>query len=148
MQHRGHIELLETAASLGDVLIVGVVDDESVFRYKGKRPVMPLDDRIRLVGALRVVDKVVEHRLADREPTEDEQVHAWRQPCKAAEALVPWCPLMAEYVKDFAITIFVHGDDSAPQEYKGYGVPLVQIPYWQGVSTSGLLREINERART
>ncbi len=58
--HRGHITYLERAKALGDVLIVGLNDDDSVRRLKGPdRPVNPLADRISVVAALACVDYVL-----------------------------------------------------------------------------------------
>ena len=58
--HVGHARYLEGAAAEADVLVVGVNADASVRRLKGPgRPVLPQDDRARLVAALRVVDHVV-----------------------------------------------------------------------------------------
>ena len=57
--HLGHVKYLETAASFGDVLIVGVNSDESVRRLKGDdRPVNPEYDRAYLLAALDAVDYV------------------------------------------------------------------------------------------
>ena len=57
--HRGHVEYLHQARALGDVLVVGVNTDESVERLKGKgRPVVPQDDRLRVLAGLESVDAV------------------------------------------------------------------------------------------
>jgi len=58
--HRGHVELLRFARSLGDVLVVGLNDDESVRRLKGKnRPINTLEDRAFVLLSIRWVDFVV-----------------------------------------------------------------------------------------
>ncbi len=58
--HVGHTRYLEQAKSLGDILIVGLNDDESESQLKGQgRPVMPEEDRIEIVAALECVDYVV-----------------------------------------------------------------------------------------
>jgi D-glycero-beta-D-manno-heptose 1-phosphate adenylyltransferase len=58
--HVGHTRYLEGAAAEADVLVVGLNADASVRRLKGEgRPVLPAEDRARLVAALRVVDHVV-----------------------------------------------------------------------------------------
>ncbi|MCX6835130.1 MAG: D-glycero-beta-D-manno-heptose 1-phosphate adenylyltransferase [candidate division Zixibacteria bacterium] len=58
--HRGHVEYLAKAKSLGDVLIVGLNSDASVRRLKGKtRPVQSQRDRAAILSALRSVDFVV-----------------------------------------------------------------------------------------
>lgn len=59
--HVGHLSLLEAAKGMGDVLVVGVNSDESTRRLqKGpNRPINPLEDRMRLLNALEVVDYVI-----------------------------------------------------------------------------------------
>jgi D-beta-D-heptose 7-phosphate kinase/D-beta-D-heptose 1-phosphate adenosyltransferase len=57
--HRGHIEYLTKAKSLGDVLVVGVNTDSSVHRIKGdKRPIISEEDRAYIVANLSPVDYV------------------------------------------------------------------------------------------
>jgi D-beta-D-heptose 7-phosphate kinase/D-beta-D-heptose 1-phosphate adenosyltransferase len=57
--HRGHIEYLAKAKSLGDTLIVGLNADDSVRRLKGPaRPITPQEDRAAILVALAVVDYV------------------------------------------------------------------------------------------
>lgn len=58
--HRGHLQYLEEAASLGDKLVVGINSDESVRQLKGKeRPIIKEYDRAEIVGALSCVDAVI-----------------------------------------------------------------------------------------
>lgn len=58
--HPGHIELLQFARAQGDILVVGINDDESVRRLKGeKRPIFPLAERMEVLAALACVDYVV-----------------------------------------------------------------------------------------
>lgn len=59
--HRGHVEYLEEARSLGDRLVVGVNSDASVARLgKGEgRPIVRQDDRRALIEALACVDAAV-----------------------------------------------------------------------------------------
>jgi rfaE bifunctional protein nucleotidyltransferase chain/domain len=58
--HRGHIELLNYAKSLGDYLIVVIDSDERVKKLKGeKRPINNLEDRLFLLKNLKSVDEVV-----------------------------------------------------------------------------------------
>jgi rfaE bifunctional protein nucleotidyltransferase chain/domain len=55
--HRGHVEYLEKARSLGDVLMVGLNSDESVKKIKGKdRPIMLQEDRAMVLAGLSSVD--------------------------------------------------------------------------------------------
>jgi D-beta-D-heptose 7-phosphate kinase/D-beta-D-heptose 1-phosphate adenosyltransferase len=57
--HRGHVEYLDRASRLGDVLIVGLNSDESTRRLKGKgRPLVPQEDRAYVLASLAMVDYV------------------------------------------------------------------------------------------
>jgi len=56
--HVGHLRILERAAELGDRLVVGVSSDELNISKKGRAPVYPQHDRIRIVAALNCVDAV------------------------------------------------------------------------------------------
>jgi rfaE bifunctional protein nucleotidyltransferase chain/domain len=58
--HRGHLELLNYAKSLGDYLIVAIDSDERVKKLKGeKRPINNLQDRLFLLSNLKSVDEAV-----------------------------------------------------------------------------------------
>jgi D-beta-D-heptose 7-phosphate kinase / D-beta-D-heptose 1-phosphate adenosyltransferase len=58
--HVGHVQYLRFARSRGDVLLVGVNSDASIQRLKGpERPVNRLDDRLKVLAALEMVDAVV-----------------------------------------------------------------------------------------
>jgi D-beta-D-heptose 7-phosphate kinase/D-beta-D-heptose 1-phosphate adenosyltransferase len=55
--HVGHVEYLEQARALGDILVIGLNSDASVRRIKGpQRPLVPQEERARLLLALRPVD--------------------------------------------------------------------------------------------
>ena len=55
--HIGHLNLLRNAKKYCDKLIVGVSTDELV-QYKGKSPVIPLNERLEIVKAIKYVDEV------------------------------------------------------------------------------------------
>ena len=58
--HAGHVAYLEQARAMAGALIVGINSDRSVRRLKGPgRPVVPQEDRARVVAGLRAVDRVV-----------------------------------------------------------------------------------------
>lgn len=58
--HVGHVETLRKAKSLGDFLIVGVHDDQTVNFHKGSNyPIMNLYERVLNVLAIKYVDEVV-----------------------------------------------------------------------------------------
>src|SRR3712207_3489182 len=57
--HRGHVEYLAAARSLGDFLVVGLNSDDSVRRLKGEgRPISPEEDRAVVLAGLAAVDAV------------------------------------------------------------------------------------------
>lgn len=57
--HRGHVEYLEKAASLGDILVIGLNSDASVARLKGPgRPVNAQMDRAIVLAALESIDLI------------------------------------------------------------------------------------------
>lgn len=58
--HEGHALYLEKAKSYGDILIVGVDSDKKIKKRKGPgRPVVPQDERLRMLSHLRSVDVVI-----------------------------------------------------------------------------------------
>lgn len=56
--HVGHLALLEYCKSLGDTFAVGVASDAVVNSYKSNVPVVPLEQRVEMLEALRCVDIV------------------------------------------------------------------------------------------
>jgi len=57
--HYGHVNYLQNAKRLTDILVVAINSDSSVKRIKGRRrPVIKLKDRMRTVAALESVDFV------------------------------------------------------------------------------------------
>ena len=58
--HAGHVSYLELARELGDILVVGVNDDETVRDLKGVgRPINHLEDRVKVLSSIKYVDLVV-----------------------------------------------------------------------------------------
>jgi rfaE bifunctional protein nucleotidyltransferase chain/domain len=67
--HVGHVDCLQRAKALGDVLMVGLNSDASTRLLKGqKRPIVPQEERAQLLAALQCVDYVIifEERTAER----------------------------------------------------------------------------------
>lgn len=57
--HIGHIKFLEECSSKCDCLIVGVMTDECVKKYKKTYPILTYKERMRIVNSLDMVDTVV-----------------------------------------------------------------------------------------
>jgi len=64
--HVGHLNILKKSKELCEFLIVGVSTDELVSSYKNKTPVIPYDERIAIIEAIRYVDKVVPQKTRDK----------------------------------------------------------------------------------
>jgi len=119
--HRGHVEYLQKARELGDLLIIGLNSDASVRRIKGpQRPLCGQEDRAVVLSALSCVDHIV---LFDQDT-----------PQKLIEALVP--------------DILVKGADYSVEQIVGADVVLknggkvLPIELTPGKSTSGLIDRI------
>ena len=63
--HIGHLNLLKSAKGMCDKLVVGVTTDD-LSLYKGKKPLIPFEDRIEIIRAIRYVDAVVPQETMDK----------------------------------------------------------------------------------
>ena len=117
MLHANHIKMIEYARSLGDILIVGVNTDELVESYKSQ-PIIPFEERIALMKALKYPDIVIPQHSLDH----------------------------TDKVKKLNFDVFVVGDDWVGKyDYlKEQGVDVVYFPYGAGVSSSNLKQRIYE----
>lgn len=115
MLHANHIKMIEYARSLGDILIVGVNTDELVESYKSQ-PIIPFEERIALVKALKYPDIVIPQHSLDH----------------------------TDKVAKLNFDIFVVGDDWAGKyDYlKPLGVTVEYFPYGTGVSSTNLKERI------
>lgn len=68
--HIGHVNLLRRAKAECDRLIVGVTTDDLCFELKGRRPVIPFEERLAIVGEMQCVDAV-------HAETVDDKFEAW-----------------------------------------------------------------------
>ena len=122
--HPGHIRLLESARSLGDVLILALNTDASVQRLKGPtRPLISEDQRAELASALAAVDAVT--FFGEDTPRE----------------------LIAAVLPDILIkgadwTHFIAGRE----EVEASGGKVLALPLEPGYSTTGILEQILARS--
>jgi rfaE bifunctional protein nucleotidyltransferase chain/domain len=119
--HRGHLECLKSAKSLGNLLVVGVNSDASVRRLKGEgRPYVKEQDRAALVSGLECVDYT----------------------CTFSEDT----PL--ELIMELRPDVLVKGGDYKLSEVVGakeviaWGGEVRLVEYLAGVSTSEIVRRI------
>ncbi len=59
MFHIGHLKLIRNANNYCDYLRVCVLSDELVYKFKQKYPVIPLEERMEILAAIKGVDEVV-----------------------------------------------------------------------------------------
>jgi len=57
--HVGHLRLLQNARKKCDYLMVGVCSDKLVLKLKGRKPIIPLEQRIEILTALPYVNKIL-----------------------------------------------------------------------------------------
>ena len=63
--HIGHLNILKQAKEQCETLIVGVSTDELV-AYKGTKAIIPFEERLEIVRAMRYVDQVVPQESMDK----------------------------------------------------------------------------------
>lgn len=125
MFHVGHLNILRRAKELCDYLIVGVSTDEVVETYKHKRPIIPFEDRVAIIEAIRYVDKVIPQVTMDKMKTW-EQVH---------------------------FDVMFHGDEwkgtelynKYEKEFAKVGVSIEYLPHTEGINSSMLRDKLNQR---
>lgn len=115
MFHSNHLKMIEYARGLGDTLIVGVSTDELVCSYK-RPPIIPFEERIEIIRALKYPDVVIPQRSLDH----------------------------SALVKKLNIDVFVVGDDwTGKYDYlKELGVTVFYFPYGEGVTSTKIKEEI------
>jgi rfaE bifunctional protein nucleotidyltransferase chain/domain len=121
--HPGHIRLLESARTLGDVLILALNTDASVQRLKGPtRPLISQELRAELASALAAVDAVTFF---------DEDT-----PRELIAAVLP-----DVLIKGADWTHFIAGRE----EVEASGGKVLALPLEPGYSTTGILEQILAR---
>jgi glycerol-3-phosphate cytidylyltransferase len=120
--HVGHIRVLKRAAELGDRLVVGVSADELNIAKKGRAPVFTQEERLEIVGSLKMVDEVfVEESLEKKR----------------------------DYIVEHGADVLVMGDDWAGKfDWVSDVCEVVYLPRTPSVSTTGLIEHIATIAPT
>lgn len=57
--HYGHLNILKRSKELCEHLIVGVSTDELILRSKGRKPIIPFEERFRIISSVKYVDEVI-----------------------------------------------------------------------------------------
>jgi len=122
--HIGHLNLLRNSAEACDHLIAGVVSDDLAERNKGLRPVVPVDERLAIVEAIRYVD----------------------------QAVVEDVPHKLEVWEALRFDAIIKGDDwkgtdrgdKLESDFAAVGVQVIYVPYTARTSST-MLRQILQR---
>ncbi|AAC06521.1 D-glycero-beta-D-manno-heptose 1-phosphate adenylyltransferase [Aquifex aeolicus] len=121
--HAGHVDYLEKAKKLGDILVVGMNSDSSVRRIKGeRRPIIPQEMRAKVLSSLKPVDYVV--------------IFEEDTPEKLIKAIKP--------------DVLVKGGDWPLDKIVGrefvesYGGKVLTIPFEYDISTSKIVQKVLE----
>jgi len=133
--HAGHKRQLLNALKHGNKLIVGVVSDENVFKYKSKYPVMSMDERIREITELGLADEIIKDT-----------------PCPTKlEIQTGSAPILDEaFIMKHKIHLVCHGEEySERDDVDYYGIPRKMgitrtLPRFEGISTSELVRRARD----
>jgi len=123
--HIGHLNIINEAKKLGDILIVGVHPDHIVKNYK-RTPIIPYDQRKKIIESIKGVDLVIPDCRLDESPTQ------------------------LENFKKYSVDIAVHGDDFEPAYVEAINknnlnIEFIQIPYTLGISTTDLIKQIKDK---
>ena len=119
--HKGHVDYLEKAKKLGDILIVGINNDASVSNLKGKnRPIQDESGRLAVIAALAAVDAAV--LFSGETPRDLIQIIQPDILCKGGD----W-PLDKIIGAEFV---------------QSYGGMVVTIPFIEGYSTTNIEQKI------
>jgi len=122
--HRGHVEYLSHAASLGDILVIGLNTDESVRKLKGEgRPVQDEDTRALLLAMLPMVGAVA----------------LFNQPTPL-ELILRVNPDVLAKGGDYR-----EEDIVGAEEVRQHGGKVEVIPFLPGHSTSEIIRKLKEQ---
>jgi len=124
MFHIGHLNLLKQAKERCDYLIVGVSTDENVMSYKHRMPIIPYEQRVAIVEAIKYVDKVVPQNNMDK-------FEAW---------------------KNLHFDALFHGDDwknsnmynELTNKFSKVGVDVVFLKHTEGISSTQIRARIEK----
>ena len=123
MFHIGHLNILKRAKEQCDYLIVGISTDKLVESYKHKTPIIPFEERIAIVEAIKYVDQAVVQEDMDK-------FTAWEK---------------------LHFNAIFHGDDwkgssmydEIEKKLASVGVDMVFLPHTDGTSSTLLSEKLN-----
>lgn len=121
MFHYGHLNLINNAKKYCKKLTVAVNSDDLIQRYKNKTPIVSCEDRMRIIGAIKGVDRVVSIDHRDK--------------VRAAKELQFDALLMGD---DWKNTSFYNEQE---EKLRAIGVTIVYLPRTPNVSSTNIREE-------
>ena len=119
--HIGHLNLLKNAKGMCDKLVVGVTTDDLV-QYKGKRAMIPFEDRAEIVRSIKYVDAVVPQADMDK---------------------LTMCKKLG------AVRLFVGDDWYGTEKWQRYeeefakeNIKIIYFPYTKGISSTEIAKRL------
>jgi len=122
--HIGHLEYLNNAKSYCEKLVVGVNDDNLVLEYKNRMPIIPCEDRMEIISALKCVDCVLKSFNRDK-------IEAYNN--------IKFDVLFMS--EDWKRNSYYNNIES---DMKKLGVEIIWIPYKEGLSSSLIIKKVME----
>ncbi len=121
--HVGHLNVLRKAKENCDYLVVGVTSDELV-AYKNTKSVIPFQERIKIVEAIKYVDEVVAQTTMDK-------MEAWQT---------------VKFNKMFVGSDWQGTDkwNKIEKDFNDIGVEVIYFPYTDGTSSTKLKEVLNK----
>ncbi len=123
--HIGHLNILRHARAQCDYLVAGVVSDEMAERAKGRRPMIPLVERLEIVRSIRYVDAAFVETVPDK-------LETWKQ--VRFDVLFKGDDWRGGTPK---------GGDRLERDFATVGVDVVYFPYTVHTSSTQLRRAID-----
>lgn len=122
--HIGHLNLIRRAKEQSEYLLAGVLSDELVEHFKGKRPYIPFEERMEIVAAIKEVDEVVKVDFSNTV-----KMDAWN---------------LYHYDAYFSGNDHEHEWDREKKELQAVGSDIVFLPYTQSTSSTMIKNQIQE----
>ena len=120
--HVGHLNMIQTAKSRCEYLIVGVHGADVVEEYKNRRPIINENDRKRIIESIKGVDRAEINRFRDK-------LKLWE-------------------LYHFDV-IFIGDDWKGTERWNNFekvlaeiNVDVVYVPYTKGISTTDIRKQI------
>lgn len=129
LPHWGHMLLLKRAKELGDFLVVGVLDNDTVEGYK-RRPIMSLEERMKIASRIKGVNMVIPQ--FERYPLET---------LKLLHTIFPKDKLICVHGSDWK----KEGFQEVTKYLQSVDGELVLLPYYTKTSTTKRMEEMAKR---